>query len=183
MNNYLRTATKADMDLLFEWANDPQVRKKSFSTQKISYEEHKKWFEDLLKDKKRKQYIYMVDGKAIGQARVGLDKGTAEISYSICAAKRGLGFGRSLLRMVCLQAKQDFPEILKFIGEVKPENEVSQKAFLSAGFQAKKYTYEALAEKIVSKIYWGGVKFSINSRSCAAFGRMVEGAASIRQAG
>ncbi len=60
---------------------------------------------------------------------------------------------------------------------------MSQKAFLSAGFQAKKYTYEALAEKIVSKIYWGGVKFSINSRSCAAFGRMVEGAASIRQAG
>lgn len=163
MNNYLRAATKADMDLLFEWANDPQVRKNSFSTKKISYEEHKKWFEDLLKDKKRKQYIYVVDGKEIGQARVELDKDTAKISYSICAAKRGLGFGGLLLRMVCLQAKQDFPEILKFIGEVKPENEVSQKVFLGAGFQAKKYTYEALAEKIVSKIYWGGVEFSINS--------------------
>ena len=49
MQQYLRKATIEDMDLLFQWANDPVVRKNSFSTAEISYEEHTKWYHNLLK--------------------------------------------------------------------------------------------------------------------------------------
>ena len=40
---YLRTADENDMDLLFQWANDPDVRKNSFHSEPISYETHKKY--------------------------------------------------------------------------------------------------------------------------------------------
>lgn len=39
---YLRDAVERDVDLLFQWANDESVRKNSFSTQDISYNDHVK---------------------------------------------------------------------------------------------------------------------------------------------
>jgi len=35
---FLRKATLSDIDLLYEWANDPVVRENSFSTESISYD-------------------------------------------------------------------------------------------------------------------------------------------------
>lgn len=35
MKEYLREATKDDVDLLFKWTNDPAVRKNSFSSEKL----------------------------------------------------------------------------------------------------------------------------------------------------
>lgn len=141
-NGYLRPAVESDMDLLFEWANEPLVRKNSFTTKEIAYEEHKKWFYDLLKDDGCRQYIYVCNGEAVGQARVKQKGDTGEISYSVCAEKRGMGYGRRLLQMVCMRAKEDFPMIRALQGEVKPDNEASKKAFLNAGFSEKKCTYE-----------------------------------------
>ena len=59
MKTYLRTAEETDMMLLFEWANELSVRQNSFSTEEISYEEHKNWFQELQRDPQRRQYIYM----------------------------------------------------------------------------------------------------------------------------
>lgn len=39
----LRKAEQSDMDLLFEWANDPAVRKNSFRSDPIPYADHVKW--------------------------------------------------------------------------------------------------------------------------------------------
>ena len=39
-NIYLRVADASDMDLIFQWANEPLVRKNSFSTREITYKEH-----------------------------------------------------------------------------------------------------------------------------------------------
>jgi acetyltransferase-like isoleucine patch superfamily enzyme len=147
VEGYLRAASEADMEILFEWANEPLVRQNSFSVKEISYDEHKKWFTRLLKDPHQKQYMYIQDGEAIGQARICLDGAKAKISYSICADKRKMGYGKRILWEVCRLAKQDFPWVETFVGEVKPENTASQKAFLSAGFLEKSYTYEARANQ------------------------------------
>ena len=48
MGQYLRKATIEDRDLLFQWANDPLVRKNSFSTAEIAYEEHVDWYNRVL---------------------------------------------------------------------------------------------------------------------------------------
>ena len=46
----IRTATKNDQELLFEWINDSEVRKWSFNKKLISYEHHKDWFNRILND-------------------------------------------------------------------------------------------------------------------------------------
>lgn len=141
MNAYLRDAVKEDMDRLFQWANDPLVRKNSFSSATIRYEEHQRWFTRLLNRKDCRQYIYMYEGEAIGQGRVTVDGETAEIGYSICADQRGGGHGSRLLQLLLERVGQDFPQVRALEGKVKPENLASQTAFQNAGFQEAYLAY------------------------------------------
>lgn len=140
---YLREANLSDKDILFQWANEPMVRRNSFSTQEITYEEHEKWFQYQLERKDGRQYIYMYGECPVGQVRVTLEQDVAEIGYSICAEQRRKGYGRNILQLILQQIKCDFPEIKKVCGRVKSENLASQKAFLSAGYQEKYCMFEA----------------------------------------
>lgn len=141
-SGYLRLAAETDGDILFDWANDPLVRKNSFSSKMISYDEHKKWFKKLLENKNCRQYIYMYEGREIGQARITMNGEEAEIGYSICAKMRGQGHGSRLLQLVCRQVQQEFPKVQKITGRVKTENLASQKAFKKAGFEETYTTFE-----------------------------------------
>lgn len=148
MDRYLRAATEADMDLLFEWANEPLVRKNSFSTEKIPYEEHRKWFARILNDESCRQYIYVSGGEAAGQVRIMVNGEIAEISYSICAKKRGMGHGKLMLQLISELIIHDFPTVKRLIGKVKPDNIASQKAFMNAGFEETYYTYEMSVNRL-----------------------------------
>lgn len=144
---YLRKAMRQDVDLLFEWANEESVRKNSFSTEKISYEEHRKWFENLLIREDAGQYILMQEEEPIGQIRIHVNGSEAEIGYSICKEKRGLGYGKELVGLLIEQVKKDFPQVKKLAAQVKPENIASQKVFLDVGFLEKAISYELNIEK------------------------------------
>ena len=88
MEGYLKAAEESDMDILFEWANDPIVRQNSFHSERILYEDHKKWFYGILEASGCRQYIYICNNEKIGQARITVNGFEAEISYSICPQKR-----------------------------------------------------------------------------------------------
>ena len=115
MKEYLREATKDDVDLLFKWTNDPAVRKNSFSSEKITYEEHTSWYRSLLENK---------------------------ISYSICTEKRSQGYGAKMLELVKKQVFKDFPMVDKLTGLVKTDNLASKKAFKNAGYEEKYSMFE-----------------------------------------
>ena len=134
MNGYLREVTIEDMDLLFEWANEESVRRNSFSTKKITYEEHVAWFKRILSEENTVQYIYMVNDVPIGQVRINIFDDKAEIGYSVCNIERGKGHGRKILKLLHAKVKEEYPFIKKLIGKVKPENIASQKAFLAVGY-------------------------------------------------
>ena len=136
MNIYLRDATEKDRELLFQWANDVEVRKNSFSSEKISYEEHCEWFTTMMKDESCVQWILQVDETPVGQIRLELNGKNAEINYSICRERRGEGFGTLLLNLVLLQVKQKFPNIKTLVAKVKPTNIASLKAFESSGYKS-----------------------------------------------
>ena len=70
MNCRMRRVTPEDCALLFEWANDPVVRRNSFSSAKISWEEHTAWFEAMQKRTDCGQYIYLCEEEPVGQARI-----------------------------------------------------------------------------------------------------------------
>lgn len=135
MKGYLRKADKNDMDLLFQWANDRTVRNNSFSTKQIQYEEHKQWYQNLLNRTDYIQYIYMQELESIGQVRLTINGSVAEISYSICEEKRCMGYGKTILRLLYKQVKEDFPQIKKLIAKVKPENIASRKVFTEVGYR------------------------------------------------
>lgn len=135
MDATLKKAGWEDLDLLFAWANDPAVRKNSFCTTEIPYEEHKLWYRCLLEDPDRMQYLYFKNGMPVGQVRVAAAGEEAEISYSICAQKRGRGYAKEMLCLLREQISADFPNVRYLTAKVKTDNDASKKVFLSIGYQ------------------------------------------------
>lgn len=139
---YLREATIYDLNILFKWANDEDVRKNSFSVHPITYEEHKKWFENLLNRKDARQYIFVCGDEPAGQVRITVCGEVAKIGYSICPEKRCMGYGKEMIGLLKMRMEQDFPQVKKLLAEVKPDNAASRKVFLDLGFEEKYVCYE-----------------------------------------
>ena len=138
---YLRDALQSDIDLLFQWANDPVVRKNSFNTMQIPYEMHQKWFEHVMNSKTIHQFILMDGTIPIGQIRVNVEQEKAEISYSISALYRGKGYGRIICNLIKEEVCSRYPEIKTLVAKVKTDNDISNQLLVSAGFNKKYVCY------------------------------------------
>lgn len=131
----IRKADDNDCLLLWEWANDPQVRQWSFDSQTITLEGHRQWFNGKLSDPNC--YLYIVetdDHRPVGQVRFDLQGSeTALIDFSVQATERGLGYGPSGLQEACRQLFKEHP-VTQVMGLVKKSNSASLRAFERAGF-------------------------------------------------
>lgn len=142
MNRYLRLATDEDVDLLYEWVNDPVTRKSSFSSNEITYEEHCSWYKNLLKSKDVVQYIYEVDGVSIGQLRIVIKGEAAELGYSVAPNYRLMGHGKVMIRLAVEKIKENYSNLKTIRALVKPNNVGSQKMLLENGFKKVCDDYE-----------------------------------------
>ena len=131
---YLRKVENSDIDLLYEWANDPTVRKNSFNTEPIPYEKHTTWFSQMMEDETVLQFVLMKKDTPIGQIRLNIEGDAAEIGYSIAKEYRGQGFGHIILRLVKDLITEKHPAIQRIIAKVKPENIASNKLFQTEGY-------------------------------------------------
>ena len=52
-NIKIRNAINKDIKDIFLWRNDKNTRKNSFNKNFIKFEEHKKWYLESLRDKKK----------------------------------------------------------------------------------------------------------------------------------
>lgn len=133
----LRLARQEDSDLLFAWANDPEVRLVSFSSEAITREGHERWFSEVLKDPRRRLYLaWDATGAPIGQLRFDCPADTATeatISVSIAPEKRGAGLGQQLIRQGVETVFRE-SEIQTIHAFAKPANVRSIAAFEAAGF-------------------------------------------------
>jgi RimJ/RimL family protein N-acetyltransferase len=127
---WLREATWEDRDFLFELANDEQVRANSFSQETIKYEDHINWLVNKLNDPTCKLFICMDENEKIGQIRLDISNRKAKISFSVVEAKRGQGIGTKMLELI----KDKVEHELLVFGEVKKENQSSQRSFIKAGY-------------------------------------------------
>ena len=57
---YLRPAEAGDRQMLFDWRNDPAVRRGSFTTDPVAWEDHVNWFASMMANPQARQYILMV---------------------------------------------------------------------------------------------------------------------------
>lgn len=139
---FLRNATPADIELIYEWANDDAVRKNSFHTDKITFQEHKAWYEDKMKSESTLFYVLMSEDKPAGQIRLELEGNFAQINYSIAREFRGKGLGKAMIKLSEEKLKSEYPHIKKMIAEVKTDNSSSQKIFEASGYEKVYIAYE-----------------------------------------
>jgi len=131
----LRNIKHDDCKLLWQWANDPIVRKSSFSSEAITWEEHLKWFTNKLNSPNCYQFIALdSEDKPVGQIRFDVDeKFQAEVDISIKSNERGKGYATNLIKLsISYLFENTNVEIVNAI--IKSENTVSIKSFSKSGF-------------------------------------------------
>jgi len=144
----LRNATEADCRLLWEWANDPEIRAGAFSPDPIPWESHVRWFGERLADPSSVLYIAMnADGVTVGQVRYQLRENRAVLSVNLDRRFRGKGYARQVVHLANQRLFK--ASDVKFIDAfVKTENLASLKTFTAAGFERQAMT-EVSGEKAV----------------------------------
>ena len=139
---YLREAEWEDMDLLFRWANDGEVRKNSFSVKEIAYEEHVEWFKKKIGGGESQIYIFGNGEHEIGTLRLDFEGNEAVISYSIAAEYRKKGYGTVMIKL----AEQKVPHRTLMKAWVKEENIASNKIFIKLGYKRDGMQYKKWIE-------------------------------------
>ena len=127
----IRRVKKEDSIVLFEWSNDPLVRRNAFDSKKIDWDSHEKWFKNILLDNNCKIFIFEnKQGNPVGQVRLDyLDKKWL-IDYSIDQFFRGLGLGKKIISKAINMIDKG-----TFMAKVKHKNQASIKTFLNLGFK------------------------------------------------
>ena len=138
----LRPARMEDRGLLWEWANDPEVRAASFLPDPISWSTHVAWFEGKLRPVDEqgalKSYILIAEDEEstpIGQIRFDARAdGDWEVGVSIAKQMRNRGLARDLIEngLIAILKEDLNARVHAF---VKPSNIASMKAFERAAFR------------------------------------------------
>ena len=140
---FLRKAKWEDVDLLFSWANDKEVRKNSFSTEPIDYEGHLAWFGKKYQEKNSQIYIFSEgngrENQEKGMLRLDFYEGAVEISYSIAPGERQKGYGEKLILLaedeVRHVAQKEGFQAITVKACVKPQNRASNCIFTKLGYE------------------------------------------------
>jgi UDP-2,4-diacetamido-2,4,6-trideoxy-beta-L-altropyranose hydrolase len=132
----IRPACPDDARMLWEWANDPEVRAASFSQEFIPWETHVAWFTRKLRD--QQTFIFVgedEEGKSVGQIRFDpTPDGDLEIGISVAKASRGRGLA-SLLIKLGVDAVYGKAGEKRMHAFVRANNQASVHAFEKAGFR------------------------------------------------
>jgi UDP-2,4-diacetamido-2,4,6-trideoxy-beta-L-altropyranose hydrolase len=131
----IREVQADDCLLLWEWANDPEVRAAAFRSDPIPWDAHLRWFEAKRSDPSCRIFIVLdKHDQPAGQIRFERNgQREAVISVSVSAPRRGQGLGTEAIRSACERYIRDSggTELVAFI---KPQNIPSVRAFEKAGF-------------------------------------------------
>lgn len=138
---FLRQVDKNDAELLYIWRNDAEVRKNSFSEERIEFQTHLNWLGKTLKRKDVLFYILVEDGNNIGQIRLNIENGIGIISYSIDNMYRNDGYGTKMLQLVEETIQKENLDLSGLQGLVKTSNIGSQKAFEKMGYIKEESDY------------------------------------------
>lgn len=136
----LRQVCSADENLLLRWANDPQVRERSFSADQISTEAHHNWFKAGLDSADRLQFIACDNrGCPLGQVRFdrgadALDTSLAVIDISVDRSFQGRGVGGELLRLALGELENTWGNAVVAQADVLESNQASRAMFVRTGF-------------------------------------------------
>ena len=130
----LRAATDQDCRRLWQWRNEPDSQRASFSTDPIPYERHEIWFRERMNDPDT--FIHLIleaPGREVGYVRFQVSGDEAEISVCVDKECRGKGYGPAAIKMASDRLLEDRPNA-RVIANVRRDNPASEAAFRRAGF-------------------------------------------------
>lgn len=132
-----RRADPEDVRLLWEWANDSEVRANAFHSAPIPWESHVAWYREKLADARCLMAIFEDRGRAVGHIRLEQRPDGLEVTLSVAREQRGQGIGQELLRQGLRAARGRWPAGTLVIANVLQGNAPSARLFTEAGFQMK----------------------------------------------
>jgi UDP-2,4-diacetamido-2,4,6-trideoxy-beta-L-altropyranose hydrolase len=136
-NLRLRTIREDECDLQWQWANDPVVRARSFSSDPISWEKHAQWFQSKIHSPSCKFYIAInAEDIPIGSIRYELERHEAIVSICVDSKYRGQGYGHAMIELGSRILFSHSP-IKKINAYIQPHNHASIRAFQKAGFACR----------------------------------------------
>jgi len=131
----LRTVQPQDCRALWALANDPLVRRHSFSGSPIPWEAHVRWFQEKMESPDTCMFVLEVCGVPAGQVRYDLEGHRAVVSISVAPAFRGRGIAAHLLKETAEGACTRLG-VGRAWAAVQEHNAASLGTFLKAGFAA-----------------------------------------------
>lgn len=108
-----------DAGLLHRWANDPDTRRWSFTTDPIPWDVHRAWLEGVLRE--GVLLIGEDESGPVGSVRFNAD---GEVSITVAPARRGRGLARPML-----DSALQYSNARRVVAFVRPDNEASMRLF------------------------------------------------------
>jgi RimJ/RimL family protein N-acetyltransferase len=130
----LRKIVESDAQLIFEWANDDDVRNNAISTHKIKWEDHISWFYKKLQSPNTFMFIGFLQNEPVGQIRFDKENEDYMIDYSIAKNHRGKGLGKDIVKAGIKILSETIDKPFAVIAQVKEENIASIKVFTRLHF-------------------------------------------------
>lgn len=150
----LREVTHSDVKLIYDWANDSETRSSSFSSEKIDWETHVKWFKGKMSDTNCHMFILTYNNSNLGIIRMDYDNNhSLYVSYSIDKKYRRLGLGTRIIKLAeykAIKMHELNPEIIYISGKVMSSNIGSRKCFENNNYtMVNDYENEITFQKIL----------------------------------
>jgi len=137
MKFVVRPLCPADERLTLDWANDPDVRKNSFSPDFIEVTTHRCWLASRLVDTEKCRFYVVETTKGLPAGAVRFEcisPAAWEVHYSMDRCLRGRGKGTPFLLAALDYFRLSVESGTKVIGRVKQGNLASQHIFRNLGF-------------------------------------------------
>ena len=133
-----REVTINDMNIFFNWINDPLVRSLSFDSEKVALKVHEKWFVNKINDANCIMLLFFKSNNPIGQIRIEKETlNQATISISISSENRGKGYATDMLKKASKYFHSKNPEFI-INAFIKNNNLNSINSFEKALFKFQK---------------------------------------------
>lgn len=146
---HFRKADIKDVDLVYEWANDPITRAQSFSSEPIVYQNHVKWFEGRMSDSNHHMLIFVNEEEAeCGMVRFDLAVDHSLIGVNVAPNQRGKGYASHMLKEAVKYILNESSQPVH--AYIKEDNIASIKSFSKAGFE---YDRHLVYNNIKSVLY------------------------------
>ena len=124
----------SDMDDLYRLSNEKLVRSNSIHPENIIFEDHVKWLQKVLSDKKYLILVVEQAGRFVGQVKFNIYNSNATISLSLKVSHRGKGTGTMIISEsveYLINMRKEMSDIIAYIKNV---NIASIRSFEKAGF-------------------------------------------------